>query len=63
MRFYTNVYEKFNKMLVRGYEDGRYFQSEEEFQPTLYVTSKKQSKYKTLDGLSVEPIQPGKISD
>ena len=50
-------------MLVRGYEDGRYFQSEEEFQPTLYVTSKKQSKYKTLDGLSVEPIQPGKISD
>ena len=63
MRFYTNVYEKFNKMLVRGYEDGRYFQSEEEFQPTLYVTSKKQSEYKTLDGLSVEPIQPGKISD
>ena len=63
MRFYTNVYEKFNKMLVRGYEDGRYFQSEEEFQPTLYATSKKQSKYKTLDGLSVEPIQPGKISD
>jgi DNA polymerase elongation subunit (family B) len=63
MRFYTNVYEKFNKMLVRGYEDGRYFQLEEEFQPTLYVTSKKQSKYKTLDGLSVEPIQPGKISD
>jgi DNA polymerase elongation subunit (family B) len=50
-------------MLVRGYEDGRYFQSEEEFQPTLYVTSKKQSKYKTLDGSSVEPIQPGKISD
>jgi DNA polymerase elongation subunit (family B) len=63
MRFYTNVYEKFNKMLVRGYEDGRYFQSEEEFQPTLYVTSKKQSKYKTLNGSSVEPIQPGKISD
>ena len=63
MRFYTNVYEKFNKMLVRGYEDGRYFQSEEEFQPTLYVTSKKQSKYKTLDGSNVEPIQPGKISD
>ena len=63
MRFYTNVYEKFNKMLVRGYEDGRYFQSEEEFRPTLYVTSKKQSKYKTLNGSSVEPIQPGKISD
>jgi DNA polymerase elongation subunit (family B) len=63
MRFYTNVYEKFNKILVRGYEDGRYFQIEEEFQPTLYVTSNKKSKYKTLDGSNVEPIQPGKISD
>ena len=63
MRFYTNVYEKFNKMLVRGYEDGKYFQIEDDFQPTLYVTSNKKSKYKTLDGLNVEPIQPGKISD
>lgn len=63
MKFYTNVYEKFNKMLVRGYEDGNYFQIEDDFQPTLYVTSNKKSKYKTLDGLNVEPIQPGKISD
>ena len=63
MRFYTNVYEKFNKMLVRGYEDGKYFQIEDDFKPTLYVTSNKKSKYKTLDGLNVEPIQPGKISD
>ena len=63
MRFYTNVYEKFNKILVRGYEDGRYFQVEEEFSPTFFVTSKKNSKYKTLDGTSVEPIQPGSISD
>jgi DNA polymerase elongation subunit (family B) len=63
MRFYTNVYEKFNKMLVRGYEDGKYFQIEEVFQPTLFVPSKKKSKYKTLDGYPVEPIHPGKISD
>ena len=63
MRFYTNVYEKFNKIYVRGYEDGNYFSYEEEFHPTLYVLSKKKSKYKTLDGLDVEPIQPGKISE
>jgi DNA polymerase elongation subunit (family B) len=50
-------------MLVRGYEDGKYFQIEDDFKPTLYVTSNKKSKYKTLDGLNVEPIQPGKISD
>ena len=63
MRFYTNVYEKFNKILVRGYEDGRYFQTEEEFYPTFFVPSKKKSKYKTLDGTSVEPIKPGSISE
>jgi DNA polymerase elongation subunit (family B) len=63
MRFYTNVYEKFNKMLVRGYDNGEYFQIEEEYQPTLFVSSKKKSKYRTLDGYAVEPIQPGKISD
>jgi DNA polymerase elongation subunit (family B) len=63
MRFYTNVYEKFNKMLVRGYDNGEYFQIEEDYQPTLFVPSKKKTKYRTLDGYAVEPIQPGKISD
>jgi len=63
MRFYTSVYEKFNKILVRGYENGEYFQREEDFFPTFFVKSKKESKYKTLDGLYVEPIRPGKISE
>jgi DNA polymerase elongation subunit (family B) len=63
MRFYTNVYEKFNKMLVRGYDNGEYFQIEEDYQPTLFVPSKKKTKYRTLDGYPVEPIHPGKISD
>ena len=63
MRFYTNVYEKFNKMLVRGYDNGEYFQIEEDYQPTLFVPSKKKTKYKTLDGYAVESIQPGKISE
>ena len=63
MRFYTNIYEKFNKIYVRGYDDGEYFSYEEEYHPTLFVLSKKKSQYKTLDGLDVEPIKPGKISD
>ena len=63
MRFYTNVYEKFNKIYVRGYDDGEYFSYDEEYHPTLFVLSKRKSQYKTLDGLDVEPIQPGKISD
>ena len=63
MKFYTNVYEKFNKMLIRGYDNGEYFQIEEEYQPTLFVSSNKKTKYKTLDGYFVESIQPGKISE
>jgi len=63
MRFYTNVYQRFNEMLVRGYEDGKHFSYREEFYPTFYVPAKRESKYKTLDGRSVEPIKPGKISE
>ena len=63
MRFYTSVYERFNKIYVRGYENGKYFESIEDFYPTFYVSSKKKGKYKTLGGESVEPIKPGKISE
>ena len=63
MRFYTNVYEKFNKILVRGYENGEYFQREEEFFPTFFVKSRKESKYKTLDSISVDPVKPGKMTE
>ena len=52
-----------NNLLVRGYEDGQKKIYKEEFQPTLYVKSKKESKWKTLEGDNVEPIQPGTIRD
>ena len=52
-----------NNFLVRGYENGEKKIYKEEFQPTLYVKSKKESKWKTLDGENVEPIQPGTIRD
>ena len=63
MRFYTNVHQRFNEILVRGYENGKHFTARETFHPTFYVPSKKKSKYKTLEGDSVEPIKPGKISE
>ena len=63
MRFYTNAYQKYDRILVRGYENGEKFKEEVDFYPTLYVPSKKQSNYKTLDNIFVEPIQPGSISD
>ena len=63
MRFYTNVHQRFNEILVRGYENGKHFTARETFRPTFYVPSKKESKYKTLEGDSVQPIKPGKISE
>ena len=56
MKFYTNVQMIGDQFLVRGYDNGEYIQFREKYQPTLFVPSKKQSKYKTLDGDNVEPI-------
>ena len=63
MRFYTNTVVVGNDVLVRGYEDGRSVMFREKYQPTLFVKSKRDSKYHTLDGIPVEPIQPGTIRD
>jgi hypothetical protein len=63
MRFYTNVQMIGNQFLVRGYENGKSVMFKEEFSPTLFVPSKKESKYKTLDGENVEPIVPGSVRD
>ena len=52
-----------NNFLVRGYENGQKKIYKEEYQPTLYVKSTKESKWKTLEGENVEPIQPGTVRD
>ena len=63
MKFYTNVQMIGNKFLVRGYDNGEHVMFKEEYSPTLFVRSKKESKYKTLEGECVEPIQPGSVKD
>ena len=62
-RFYTNVQLIGNQFLVRGVENGRRFDVRDEFFPTLFVKSKKDSKYKTLSGEAVEPIHPGSVRE
>ena len=62
-RFYTNVQLIGNQILVRGVENGKRFESRDEFYPTLFVKTKKESKYRTLSGEFVEPIKPGTIRD
>ena len=63
MHFYTNVQMVGDHFLVRGYEGGKHFMTREKFNPTLFVPSKKQTKYQTLNGEFVEPIQPGSVRD
>ena len=63
MKFYTNVQLVGDDFLVRGYDNGNYFQTREKFSPTLFMKSPKKSKYKTLSGETVSPIKPGSVME
>ena len=63
MRFYTNVQLIGNQFLVRGVDNGERYEYRDEFFPTLFVKSKKNSKYRTLSGESVEEIYPGTVRE
>jgi DNA polymerase elongation subunit (family B) len=55
--FYTNIQLAGNTILYRGYENGQQIQSRTHFSPTLFVTSNKEERYKTLDGENVKPVK------
>ena len=63
MRFYTNVQMVGDNFLVRGYENGKHFMTREKFYPTLFVPSKRKTKYKTLEGEYVESVDPGTVRE
>ena len=63
MKFYTNVEQAGNRLLVRGYEGGSPFSYRVSYNPTLYVASKNYSDWKTLEGDYVEPLKLGSIND
>ena len=63
MKFYTNVQMIGNNFLVREFENGKRTMYKQDYQPTLFVKSKRESKWKTLEGENVEPIQPGTVRD
>ncbi|QPX48214.1 DNA polymerase [Synechococcus phage S-SRM01] len=63
MRFYTNVQMVGDYFLVRGYENGKHFMTREKFYPTLFVPSKKKTKYQTLTGEYVEEVNPGTVRE
>ena len=63
MDFYTNVAIINDTVLYRGFSGGERVERREDFSPTLYVTSKNQTEYKTLEGNCVEPVHFGGIKD
>ena len=63
MKFYTNVQLIGNQVLVREVDNGVRKEYRDEFFPTLFVKSKKKTKFKTLNGDPVEPIKPGTVRD
>jgi DNA polymerase elongation subunit (family B) len=62
MKFYTSVYQRFDKIYVRGYEDGQRVEFVEKYKPYLFLP-KKDGFYRTLDGKQVDKMQFDSISD
>jgi DNA polymerase elongation subunit (family B) len=57
MDFYTNVELVGDDILFRGYEGSDRVTYRESFSPTLFVPSKVETKFKTLEGQTVKPIK------
>ena len=55
--FYTSVIQKGNTLLVRAIEDGKRVQRKVNYKPTLYTPTKNKTKFKTLSGQSLKPIE------
>lgn len=52
-RFYTNVTLSKNDILLCGYENGERVKHQIPYKPYLFISSPKESKYRTLDGRGV----------
>ena len=65
MKFYTNVQQWGNNILVRGVDKygQRVMQRHKDFSPTLFLKSNKPTKWKTIDGEYVEEFRAGSIKD
>ena len=62
-KFYTFTQQYGNRVLYRGYNNGRRVTEKVEFSPTLFVTAKKKTDYKTLFNEYVEPMKFGDINE
>ena len=54
MNFYTSVHVIGNNVMFRGIKNGKRVRQKIEYSPSLYLETKKDSKYKSLKGLNLE---------
>ena len=54
MDFYTNVQTYGSYILYRGIMDGKRIKQRVEYEPSLYLPTKKQTQYRSLDGVPLE---------
>jgi DNA polymerase elongation subunit (family B) len=57
MKFYTNITQWGDNLLVREYKDGQRVNRKIKYQPTLYTVVSKPTEYKTLEGKYVTPMK------
>lgn len=63
-RHYTFASLYGNQVLCRGWSETEgYFNHKYPYKPTFYLKTDKPTKYRTLDGIPVAPIQPGTIKE
>jgi DNA polymerase elongation subunit (family B) len=63
MDFYTNVQSFGNSILYRGIMDGKRIKQRIDYEPSLYMPSKKQTQYRSLDGHYLEQKRFDSIRD
>jgi len=61
--FYTNVQCIGDNIFFRGIINGKRRKDKLEYYPTVFIPTNTESKYKTLDGVSVGSIKPGTVQD
>lgn len=63
MKFYTNVSQSKNHILVSGYDNGTRFKEKIKYEPYLFIKTNKTSKYKTIKDEIVDKVNFNSISE
>ena len=61
--FYTNVIQHGNQLLVREFDKGKRVNRRVSYNPTLFVSTPRKSKWKTLDGRNIDSVPFKSIRD